>query len=188
MINDTLLTGELVRLVALDPERDSALRVKWFANSELTRLLDMGAFPRSSAKASREWMEKHINDWLEYEFSIETLAEKRVIGFVGLVGNGVRSPHRDSFVGIGIGEPEFWGKGYGTDAMKLILRYAFLELDLHRVSLDVFEYNPRAVRSYEKAGFKHEGRKRSALLREGRRWDEIFMGVLREDWLGDNQP
>lgn len=185
MINTNLLTGELVRLVAMDPEKDAPLRVKWFANSEFSRMLDMAPFPRSSAKANREWIEKHLSDWLEFEFNIETLAEKQTIGFVGLDGSGIRSPHRDAFVGIGIGEPEFWGKGYGTDAMKLILRYGFLELNLHRISLDVFDYNPRAIRSYEKAGFKLEGRARGTLLREGRRWDEIFMGVLREDWERD---
>jgi RimJ/RimL family protein N-acetyltransferase len=186
MLNNTLLTGELVRLAAVNPEKEAALRVRWFANSEFTRLLDMAPFPRNSVKSSREWMEKHLSDWLEFEFSIETLADSRSIGFVGLDGDGIRSPHRDAFVGIGIGEPEFWGKGYGTDAMKLILRYAFLELNLHRVSLDVFDYNPRAIRSYEKAGFKLEGRMRGGLLREGQRSDMVFMGVLREDWMESN--
>jgi RimJ/RimL family protein N-acetyltransferase len=90
-------------------------------------------------------------------------------------------------VGIGLGEREFWGKGYGTDAMRIILRYAFTELNLHRVTLNVFEYNPRGVRSYEKAGFVLEGRQRGVLLREGRRWDEIYMGILREDWLKQQQ-
>jgi RimJ/RimL family protein N-acetyltransferase len=66
--------------------------------------------------------------------------------------------------------------------MNLILQYAFTELNLRRVTLDVFEYNPRAIRSYEKAGFRHEGRLRGAILREGKRWDMLFMGILREDW------
>ena len=86
-------------------------------------------------------------------------------------------------MGIGLGEREYWGKGYGTDAMKIILRYAFTELNLRRVTLDVFEYNQRGVRSYEKAGFVVEGRERGLILREGRRWDVIYMGILREDWI-----
>jgi RimJ/RimL family protein N-acetyltransferase len=85
-------------------------------------------------------------------------------------------------VGIGIGEREYWGKGYGKDAMRIMLRYAFMELNLHRVSLNVYEYNPRAIRSYEKAGFTVEGRQRQALNRDGRRWDMIYMGSLREEW------
>jgi RimJ/RimL family protein N-acetyltransferase len=67
--------------------------------------------------------------------------------------------------------------------MIVILRYAFQELNLRRVALDTFEYNPRAIRSYEKAGFVHEGRARGYLYREGQRWDLIFMGILREEWL-----
>jgi RimJ/RimL family protein N-acetyltransferase len=58
-----------------------------------------------------------------------------------------------------------------------------MELNLHRVTLDVFEYNPRAIRSYEKAGFRHEGRQRQALVRNGKRWDLLEMGILCEEWL-----
>jgi RimJ/RimL family protein N-acetyltransferase len=68
----------------------------------------------------------------------------------------------------------------------MILRYAFMEVNLRRVTLTVFEYNPRAIRSYEKAGFRHEGRLRKLLHRDGNRYDELFMGVLREEWLESN--
>ncbi len=85
-------------------------------------------------------------------------------------------------MGIGIGEREYWGNGYGTDAMRAILHFAFTELNLYRVSLNVFEYNPRAIRSYEKAGFVAEGRQRQVLNRDGRRWDVIYMGILHEEW------
>lgn len=88
----------------------------------------------------------------------------------------------DAYVGIGLGEQDCWGKGYGTDAMRLILKYAFTELNLFRVSLNVFEYNPRAIRSYEKAGFKHEGRIREFLHKDGKYYDLIYMGILRSEW------
>jgi RimJ/RimL family protein N-acetyltransferase len=93
---------------------------------------------------------------------------------------------RDAFVGLGIGEIEYWSKGYGTDIMNVLLRYAFTEINLKRVTLSVFEYNPRAIRSYEKAGFCHEKRRRRALNREGQRWDELYMGILREEWMEKN--
>jgi RimJ/RimL family protein N-acetyltransferase len=67
--------------------------------------------------------------------------------------------------------------------MNVLLRFAFHEINLRRVTLTVFEYNPRAIRSYEKAGFYHEGRVRCLLNREGRRWDLLYMGILREEWL-----
>jgi RimJ/RimL family protein N-acetyltransferase len=111
---------------------------------------------------------------------IRALDGDRLIGFVGL--GGIQWNNGDAFVGISLGERQDWGKGYGTDAMRVLLRYAFDELNLHRVSLDVFEYNPRAIRSYEKAGFTVEGRCRQYLHREGKRWDLIFMGILREEW------
>ena len=66
--------------------------------------------------------------------------------------------------------------------MRVILRFAFTELNLHRVSLTVFDYNQRAIRSYEKAGFRMEGRQRGFLKREGQRWDLIYMGILRSEW------
>ena len=81
-----------------------------------------------------------------------------------------------------MGEPEFWGKGYGSDAMNVILRFGFRQLNLNRVNLNVFEYNPRAIRSYEKVGFQIEGRERQWIAREGKRWDIIYMGILRREW------
>jgi RimJ/RimL family protein N-acetyltransferase len=91
--------------------------------------------------------------------------------------------HNEAWVGIGIGEREFWGKGYGTEMMKLCLQYAFTELNVHRVSLGLHEYNPRALRSYQKAGFRMEGRTRQDLMREGKRYDSLWMGILREEWM-----
>jgi len=184
MLNNNLLTGKKVRLAALDPETSAPLWANWRLNSEYSRLADMNPATLQSAKGTREWIEKHLDDWLVYEFEIRTLENDQIIGSIGL--DGEMAVHGDAYVGIGIGNPEFWGKGYGTEAMKLMLGYAFMELDLHRVSLDVFGYNLRAIHSYEKAGFKLEGHKRNMLLREGTRWDMIYMGILREEWLEQN--
>jgi RimJ/RimL family protein N-acetyltransferase len=113
-------------------------------------------------------------------FAVRTLADDRFIGFVGL--HAIRWKDGEAFIGIGIGERDYWDKGYGTDAMRVVLRYAFNELGLHRISLGVFEYNPRAIRSYEKAGFTNEGRERKVLNRDGKRYDVVDMGILREEW------
>ena len=181
-MNAPLLQGQLVRLVAANSETDAESFARWSRDSEFMRLQDSGVARSWSVKQSKEEMQK----WMEnekpndYEFVIRTLAENRLIGMIGL--DGIRWSHGDTFVGIAVGEREVWGRGYGTDAMRVILRFAFMELNLHRVSLDVFEYNPRAIRSYEKVGFKHEGRVRQALNRDGRRWDILYMGILREEW------
>ena len=183
-----VFTGNLVRLSAFDPEEMSKVFTRWNTNSEYIRLLNSGARPMQSAKSMAKWMEEEVGEMsLEsYYFSIRTLVEDKLIGEIGL--DVVNWPGREAFVGLGIGEPEYWSKGYGTDMMNVLLRFAFTELNLRRVSLGVFEYNPRAIRSYEKAGFRHEGRLRSLLNREGRRWDNLFMGILREEWLELNTP
>ncbi len=103
-----------------------------------------------------------------------------VIGEIGL--SGFQGKHSNAFVGISIGDPVNWGKGFGTDAMREILRYGFGILNLHHISLTVFEYNPRGVKSYEKAGFKLEGVQRKFLNRDGRRWDMYRMGILKSEW------
>lgn len=180
-MNENLLRGDLVRLTMEEPETLARLESQWSSDSEYSRLLDWDPARRFSTKNSQKWIEKQYENDNNHFFAIRTLAEDRTIGGIGL--DGIRWTHGDTFVGIGIGDREFWGKGYGTDAMKIILRYAFTELNLHRVTLDVFEYNQRGVRSYEKAGFVMEGRAREVMLREGRRWDVLFMGILREDWL-----
>ncbi|MBN2385772.1 MAG: GNAT family N-acetyltransferase [Anaerolineales bacterium] len=179
MITD-LYRGDLVRLTAEDPETLARLFSQWSADSEYLRLLDWDPARRFSVKGTQKWLEKNSEDEHCHVFAIRTLIGDQIIGEIGL--DGIRWTHGDCFVGIGLGEREFWGKGYGTDAMKIILGYAFGELNLERVTLDVFEYNQRGVRSYEKAGFVHEGRERQLLLREGRRWDVLYMGILRSEW------
>jgi RimJ/RimL family protein N-acetyltransferase len=79
--------------------------------------------------------------------------------------------------------PSGQGRGLGTEATRLLLGYAFEHLPLHRIELEVYAFNPRARRAYEKAGFVVEGRRRDALLYDGERVDAIVMSVLRPEWL-----
>jgi RimJ/RimL family protein N-acetyltransferase len=178
-----ILRGELVRLSAVDPEELSKAYAKWNRDSELTRLFDARATRIQSAKDIKEFVEKEIEEESPayHFFAIRTLDDNRLLGDVTL--DVINWGARDSFVGIGIYNRADWGKGYGTDAMNIILRFAFTEVNLQRVTLTVFEYNPRAIRCYEKVGFQHEGQVRGALLRDGKRWDILYMGILRDDWM-----
>ena len=176
-MNTDLFSGKLVRLAVFDPEKDADSIAKWNQDSEYSRLLSAGPANQWTPKQIKEWVEKEKDAYL---FVIRTLSDDRVIGEIEL--DGVDWSARHAWVGIGVGEREFWGAGYGTDAMKVLLRFAFNELNLNRVNLTVFEYNERAQKSYLKCGFIEEGRTRKSMLREGRRWDIIFMGILRDEW------
>ena len=183
-MND-LLRGETVRLTAENPEVMAVQLFRWDQDTEWFRLLDTEPPRLFSEKKVKEWLEKDLEKPSSDElyFAIRTLKDDNLIGFIGLFN--LLMHHGDSLVAIALGEREYWGKGYGTDAMRVILRYAFNELNLRKVGLIVFEYNPRAIRSYEKVGFMHEGRIRGAMLREGRRWDWYYMGLMREEYLAN---
>jgi RimJ/RimL family protein N-acetyltransferase len=175
-----LFRGQLVRLTGEDPETRAKAEVRWERDTEYHRLADDEPAQLWSEKKMKEWMEKRLEREYLHEFSIRSLSDDRLIGYVGLL---VKWPHGDASVGIAIGERDLWGKGYGTEAMQLVLQYAFMELNLRRVSLATNGYNTRARRSYEKAGFRLEGVMRQDQMREGRRFDSVFMGILREEWL-----
>lgn len=178
MTNKDVFTGSLVRLVSPDFEADSKLLTEWDRDSEYQRLLNSECAARINARQSQACFEKEIGSM--HFFMIQRIEDDRNIGLIDLAGfNWLVG---NAWVGIGIGERELWGKGYGTDAMRVVLRYAFTELNLNRVTLDVFETNPRAMRSYIKAGFREEGRAPGALLTAGKRCDLVFMGILRREW------
>lgn len=174
-----LLIGKLVRLAAQDPEKDAATIASWEQDTGYTRLLSVPPVQPPSVGARRKRLEGELEHEF-YSFGVRTTAQDKLIGFVILMG--VNHIHCDAWVGIGIGDPGFRGKGYGTEAMQLVLKFAFQELNLHRVSLDALATNARAVRSYEKCGFVPEGQTRGAELRDGVRDNLIFMGILRREW------
>lgn len=174
--------GKLVRLAAFNPETDAEIVARWSRDTEYHRLGDNDPACPRSAKKAKEWMERDSDR--AFGFAIRTLTDDRLIGDIGV---WIESwAHGEAWVGVGIGERDYWGNGYGTEAMRLMLQFAFDELNMQRVSLGVYAYNPRAIRSYEKAGFRREGVVRGDCQRDGQRWDSVFMGVLREEWLAMN--
>ena len=182
MSND-LLHGELVHLTVENPELMALSFSRWNQDTEWLRLLDTDPPRMLSDKKWKEWLEKDLEKEITDElfFAIRPWMSDQLIGFIGLFD--LYMQHGDALVAIALGEREYWGKGFGTDAMRIMLRYAFNELNLRRVGLIVFDYNPRAIRSYEKAGFLPEGTVRKVILRDGKRWDFHYMGILREEWL-----
>jgi RimJ/RimL family protein N-acetyltransferase len=184
-MNQNIFQGECIRLVEETPEKFAVASSRWGRDSEYQRLLDTEHAQLWSTKTIQKWHEDDLDKEQpnDFFFHIRTLDTDQLIGFIGLVG--LKWNHGEAWVGIGIGDRNSWGKGYGTDALLVLLRYAFTELNIHRVSLGVFAYNRRAIRSYEKAGFQLEGVERELLHRDGSRSDGLYMGILREEWEHD---
>ena len=91
--------------------------------------------------------------------------------------------NRNAIVRISIFDQDFWGNGYGTEAMSLLLDFGFNIFNLHRIGLDVFSYNERGIKSYQKLGFKQEGIIRDALFYDGGYHDSILMGILKDEFI-----
>jgi RimJ/RimL family protein N-acetyltransferase len=165
--------------VALGPLRREHLRLylRWINDFGTTRTLGVPSGPMTMEQETA-WYEKAALD--PWSFTIYERATGRPIGNCGL--HGVDWPNRTTVVGIMIGEVEARGRGYGTEAMRLLLDYAFTVLGLHSVMLNVFEYNLAGRRSYEKAGFREIGRRRESRWFNGRFWDEIHMDVLASEF------
>ena len=176
-MQNAFLVGPTVYL--RPPERaDALILTPWFNDAEVTRFLHLRA-PLSYA-AEEAFIAGLNTHPMEPTLAIVVREGDRLIGMAGLGKTDVANRH--AMFGISIGDKSAWGKGYGTEATRLLVAHAFESLHLNRVWLTVFENNPRGMRAYEKAGFRVEGRLRQESFREGRYWDTIFMAILREDW------
>ncbi len=171
-----MLEGSLVRLRALektDLERDH----RWMNDHEVTQYL-LSRYPISLA-AEEKWLEENSgSSFGGVRLAIET---KDGVHIGNLDLRHVDPQDRRAALGIMIGEKEYWGRGYGTDAIRTLLRLAFGEMNLNRVWLTVHEFNERAIACYRKCGFREEGRLRQDRYSQGRYWDTLIMGVLRDE-------
>jgi RimJ/RimL family protein N-acetyltransferase len=123
-----------------------------------------------------EWMKKRE----AYAFAIYALENIQLIGSCALFNISHRRQCAD--FGISIFDKNYWSKGYGTEATRLTLDYGFRFLNLHNISLDTMDYNKRAIRAYEKAGFKIIGRRREVIPIDGKRYDQIYMDCLATEF------
>ena len=115
-----------------------------------------------------------------YHFTICLIEDDRPIGTIGLFS--VDEINGSAGMGVTIGEKDLWGQGYGTDAMNALLDFGFGQLRLERMWLEVYDFNERGRRSYEKSGFVLEGIERHAIYKLGRYIDVHLMAILRDEW------
>ena len=169
------LIGEEIYLRPLR-ESDLPLFARWFNDPDVRRT-SAGSFP-ATEMGERKWMENLAKDSVHLVVTLKD--DDRPIGVVDL--DGYRPIHRSATFGITIGEKDCWDKGYGTEATRLICGHGFNTLNLHRIELTVFDFNPRGLRAYEKAGFVREGVKREAHAMDGGYRDIVVMSILEDDY------
>lgn len=174
----TLLHGDHVSLRAPTDEDIQAL-AEWRNDPGQAVLNDPVMVPKSHATMV-EWLtERGTNSSLSTVSLSIFNASDQFIGSATL--RGASLPARIANYSIFLGAP-FVGHGYGTDATKVMVRYAFEELGLHKLELEVWAFNTRAIRSYQKAGFSQEGLRKAATFHHGRFIDAIDMSILAEDY------
>jgi len=175
-----MILGERVRLRAMERE-DLPRFVLWLNDPEVRQGI-LIAIPLSMSQ-EEQWFSHMLERPSEEQplvIEIKTPEGWKAIGNISF--HTVDWRERSTEVGIVIGEKSFWNQGYGRDAMQLMLRHGFNNLNLNRIFLRVYASNPRAIRSYEKAGFVHEGRLRQAHFQDGQYVDVLIMSVVRSEW------
>ena len=175
-----MIYGERIRFRGAERE-DIPMFVNWFNDPEVREGL---ALYLPMSKASEEiWFDNMIKrppDEQVLIIEVQDDQDWKAIGTVGLFAFSRNA--RAAELGISIGEKTEWNKGYGTEAMKLLLKHSFETLNLNRLCLKVYSYNHKAIRCYEKAGFVHEGCNRQAVFHNGEYFDVLWMSVLRSEW------
>jgi RimJ/RimL family protein N-acetyltransferase len=180
-----MIIGERVRFRGVE-RGDLPTFVKWLNDPEVRQgILIHHPFSQAEEENWYDGMIKHPVD--EHVMGIEAREPDtetgeehwKLIGSLGFTEIDWRN--RSSEFGILIGDKTFWNRGYGTEAVRLLVKHGFNTLNLHRIFLKVFENNPSAIRAYEKAGFTHEGRLRQAEFKDGKYIDVLLMSILKDE-------
>jgi diamine N-acetyltransferase len=176
-----MIYGDRLRLRAAE-KSDLATFVCWLNDPEVRQYLFIN-IPLSLAEEEQWYENMHKTPQAEHVLVIEIKTNEgwKAIGNTSFMDVDCRN--RLGEVGIFIGEKEYWNQGYGSEAMRVMLKHGFETLNLNRIWLRVYEQNLRGIRAYEKVGFQHEGRLRQAVFLNGRYYDVLLMSVLQNEWL-----
>lgn len=175
-----LFVGEHILLTPPRPEIDAAIEAQWSEDPQYLAMLQSEPVRPLSAEQVRRKKRPEENRYNQFSFSIRLKHDERLIGFAEL--RNIQWAHGLAWVRLGIGNPQDRQLGYGTEALALLLRFAFEELNLYEMLAVVYEYNTAGIKCFEKAGFSIRVRQREAILRFGKRWDALWLSLLHEDW------
>jgi RimJ/RimL family protein N-acetyltransferase len=159
---------------------------EWYGDPEIWHLTSWAASPLGHSAVERLFEDRELAS-TEDSFAIHLKSEDAPIGVISLMN--ISEANESAELSVIVGHPENRHHGYGAEAIGCILRYAFEALDLNRVGLSVFEFNEEAISTYEKLGFRTEGRLRRAVRRGQTFHDAILMSVLKDEWeAGSSSP
>jgi RimJ/RimL family protein N-acetyltransferase len=157
---------------------DAPKYVKWMNDFKVTDGVN-GSQNLVTLEREKEWIEKNNKDG-NFQFAIITQENNELIGNCGF--NELDTINQKATIGIFIGEEENRNKGYGSEALKLLISYGFNYLNLNNIMLAVYSFNTPAIACYKKVGFKEMGRRREAYFKNNERYDEIYMDILRTEF------
>jgi RimJ/RimL family protein N-acetyltransferase len=180
---ESLYEGRLVRLGPIDHEKDPPVVAEWTRDPFLRVVLGDVARPLSPEAVGKllEKLEKQMEESKNlFHFTLRARADGRLVGLARL--SNIEFHNGTGVLNLSVGSEADRRHGYGTDALHLLLRFAFDELNLHRISAWVAESNLPLYSLFEKAGFEEEARRREASFHDGTYWDVIHMGLLRSKW------
>ena len=173
------IQGKRILLRAIE-EKDLETLHKWANDPKTQDMIGHLHFP-SSMDFHKMWFQNLKNDQLNQRFGIEA-PEVGIVGISSLINIDWRNNH--GWHGVMLGEENTRGKGYGVDAVMATMRYAFEELHFERLDSAIIEYNSISLNFYcNKLGWKEEGRRRNYYFRKGKYWDQILIGITREDYI-----
>lgn len=173
-----MLKGERILLAPLKREYIDKF-IEWLNDPELMQYLVRDK--PLTRDMEEEWFDnlKHRENRIIFSILI-TNENSKLIGNCGI--EDINWKDRIDPCGIFIGYKENQGKGYGTEALRLLVNYGFKTLNLNRLELKVYDFNVRAIKCYKKVGFIEEGRKRQGVFKNGQYHDVIIMSILQKEW------
>jgi RimJ/RimL family protein N-acetyltransferase len=164
---------------------DIAFFLKWYNDPEVLEYLSL--YLPMTETMEEKWLEEAASTQggTRVHFVIEVIEGKipSPIGSIGL--NKIDHRSQAAELGIAIGEKEYWSKGYGTEAARLLINYGFNQLNLNRIGSSVFAPNRRSLEMHRKLGFVKEGRQKQAFFKNGRFLDQVLFGLLKREWKGE---
>jgi len=178
-----MLRGERVLLRPVK-RSDISYFLKWFNDPEILQYV--GLYLPMTEMSEEKFIEdlgttRARSDVVLVIEAIEGDSTKP-IGSCGL--HNISPKDHNALFGIVIGEKDYWSKGYGTEAARLLIDYGFQQLNLHRISSGALAFNDRSIKLHKKLGFREEGRLRQAMFKNGQYHDHVQFGLLRTEWKG----